>query len=208
MGRFLCREDIEERLDRQKDEYKQRHAAGDFAGSSQDVVTDIMESKMMREFPWHDGKAFWDAPEDEFRLSFSISGDGFNPHGNKEAKQTVSSTGIYLFCQNLPLEERQKPEIIYLAGVIPGPGKPSTSQMNHHMSLVVDDLETFWKSGVRYTRTTKRTKGVFVQAAGAPVICDALGCRQMCGYGSPTSTFFCTFCWLQYSDIENFDRTK
>lgn len=196
-------------FDQQKEDYRLRYSSNATRdGPASDLVTDILESEMIRNFPWHDGKPFYDAPHNELRLSFGISGDGFGPFGNKEAKQSVSSTGIYLFCQNLPLEERQKPENIYLAGVIPGPGKPSTSQINHSISLVVDDLETLWKTGVKYTHTSKRKDGVLVRAAGAPVICDALGCRQLCGHGSPTSTFFCTFCWLRYSDIENLDMSS
>ncbi|RXW23262.1 hypothetical protein EST38_g2593 [Candolleomyces aberdarensis] len=116
-------------------------------------------------------------------------GDGFNPFFNRESKQTVTSTGLYLFCLNLPLEERQKPQNIYLAGVIPGPDKPSTTQINHFTSLVVDDFLVFWETGVRYTRTSKRANGVRSRASLIPVLCDALGARQLGG-------------------VENFDRAS
>ncbi|KAF6755596.1 hypothetical protein DFP72DRAFT_811306, partial [Ephemerocybe angulata] len=187
LGRFLCRPEIEDLLDRRKAEFVERSKMPrnpDQLG----LVSDVLESEIINGFTWPDGKRFYECPDDEFRLIFSLSGDGFNPFSNKEAKQT--------------------PQNVYLAGVIPGPGKPSTSQINHHTSLIVDDFVRFWETGVRYTRTTRRKDGLSVRAATAPVLCDALGSRQLCGYGSPTSTFFCTFCWLRYSDIENFDAAS
>ncbi|RXW13939.1 hypothetical protein EST38_g11914 [Candolleomyces aberdarensis] len=200
LGRFLCRPDVEAILDRRKAEFKEK------AQGHSTLVYDILESKAIQEFTWPDGKAFFDCPDDEFRLFFALSGDGFNPFSNKEAKQTVTSTGLYLFCLNLPLEERQKPENVYLAGVIPGPDKPSTSQINHYISLIVDDFLPCWKTGVRYTHTWKRPAGALARTALMPVLADALGIRQLCGYGAVTSQFFCTFCWLPISDLENFDK--
>ncbi|KAF5313371.1 hypothetical protein D9611_008598 [Ephemerocybe angulata] len=159
LGRFLCRPEIEDLLDRRKAEFVERSKMPrnpDRLG----LVSDVLESEIINGFTWPDGKRFYECPDDEFRLIFSLSGDGFNPFSNKEAKQTVTSTGLYLFCLNLPLEERQKPQNVYLAGVIPGPGKPSTSQINHHTSLIVDDFVRFWETGVRYTRTTRRKDGL------------------------------------------------
>lgn len=208
VGRFICRPDIEDLLDRQKQEYADRRERLKANPTMLHPVSDILESEVIQDFAWPDGKPFYDCPSDEFRLNFVFSGDGFNPNSNREAKQTTSSTAIYLFCSNLPLEERYKPQNVYLVGVIPGPDKPSTTQINHYTSLIVDELLVFWETGVRYTRTSKRKKGVLVRAAANQVLCDALGARQFCGHGSPTSTFFCTFCWLRYSNIENFDKAS
>ncbi|RXW18464.1 hypothetical protein EST38_g7389 [Candolleomyces aberdarensis] len=205
LGRFLCRPDIEEMLDSRKTTSRQRKAA---LSQANVTVHDILESKGLQEFSWPDGKAFYDCPDNEFRLFFALSGDGFNPLFNREAKQTVTSTGLYLFCLNLPLEERQKPENVYLAGVIPGPDKPSGTQINHYISLIVDDFLPFWNTGVRYTRTWKRPTGALCRTAIVPVLADALGVRQLCGYGSVTSTFFCTFCWLPLSNVENFNKSS
>ncbi|KAJ2921673.1 hypothetical protein H1R20_g15417, partial [Candolleomyces eurysporus] len=203
LGRFICRPDIENMLDRRKDQFRQQRRT---PSQADPVVHDILESKGIQEFKWPDGKAFYDCPDNEFRLFFALSGDGFNPFFNREAKQTVTSTGLYLFCLNLPLEERQKPENVYLAGVIPGPDKPSGTQINHYISLIVDDFLPFWNTGVQYTRTRKRAAGTLCRTALVPVLADALGVRQLCGYGSVTSTFFCTFCWLMFGDIENFNK--
>ncbi|KAJ2911826.1 hypothetical protein MD484_g8588, partial [Candolleomyces efflorescens] len=202
LGRFLCRQDVEEMLDRRKRQFK------DASGRTDGLVDDILGSKMIQGFLWPDGLSFTNCPDDDLRLFFALSGDGFNPFFNRTAKQSVTSTGLYLFCLNLPLEERQKPENVYLAGVIPGPDKPSTSQINHYISIIVDQFLPFWKTGVRYSRTCKRPAGVLSRAALMPVLCDTLGARQICGYGSPQSNFFCTFCWLAKSDLENFRKEK
>lgn len=210
MGRFISRPDIEQRLRSRKQEFQdraRRRQAGDGAAGPRHVG-DILESPAIESFVWPDGKAWYDCADDEYRLFFTISGDGFNAFSNKEAKQTASSTGIYLFCNNLPLDERQKPENVYLVGVIPGPDKPSTSQINHFTSLVVNDLRKFWETGVQYTQTHCCPKGVLIRCAGAPVVCDALGARQMCGYASVTSQFFCTYCWLPLSHLENFTKSS
>ncbi|RXW12087.1 hypothetical protein EST38_g13767 [Candolleomyces aberdarensis] len=206
LGRFLCRPEIEDCIDRSNAKFKDRQGHGNGSGAAP-LVHDILEAKAIQDFQWPDGKPFYDCRPDELKLFFSLSGDGFNPLSNKQAKQSISSTGIYLFCLNLPLEERQKPENVYLAGVIPGPDKPSATQINHYTSLVADDFLTFWRTGVRYTRTSRRKDGVLSLAALMPVMSDALGGRQLCGYGSITSQYFCTFCWLSLSDIENFNRS-
>jgi hypothetical protein len=202
LGRFLCRQDIEEMLERRKHQFRGTK------GRDDGLVDDILGSDAIQGFLWPDGKPFADCPDDEFRLFFALSGDGFNPFFNRTAKQSVTSTGLYLFCLNLPLEERQKPENVYLAGVIPGPDKPSTSQINHYISIIVDQFLPFWKTGVRYSRTGTRPAGVLSRAALMPVLCDTLGARQICGYGSPQSTFFCTFCWLESSNIEDFHKER
>ncbi|KAJ2911877.1 hypothetical protein MD484_g8541, partial [Candolleomyces efflorescens] len=185
-----------------------RKAAFQQTRASIPEIYDILESEGIQQFSWPDGKPFYDCPNDEFRLFFALSGDGFNPLFNKEAKQTATSTGLYLFCLNLPLEERQKPENVYLAGVIPGPDKPSGTQINHYISLIVDDFLPFWNTGVQYTHTRKRPAGALCRAAIVPVLADALGVRQICGYGSVTSKFFCTLCWLPLSDVENFTKSS
>jgi hypothetical protein len=48
------------------------------------------------------GERFLPGPATEMRLAFSFSMDSFNPYHMKEAKQTVSSTAIWLVLLNLP----------------------------------------------------------------------------------------------------------
>ena len=96
---------------------------------------------------------------------------------------------------------------MYLAGVIPGPGKPSLEQINHVLSLVVKEVLEFWK-GVYFTCTAKFIEGRFSKGALIPLVCDMLAARQIARLGSVNSKFFCTFYRLAIQDIENLDKSS
>ncbi|KAJ2917200.1 hypothetical protein MD484_g3158, partial [Candolleomyces efflorescens] len=98
---------------------------------------------------------------------------------------------------------------MYLAGVIPGPSKPSNEQINHYLKLVVNDFKSFWHPGVRFTRTFKHRFGRLAKAMVVPVVCDLLGARQVIGYAAaPSAHYFCTVCDLDIDDIEIIDRAQ
>ncbi|KAJ2912519.1 hypothetical protein MD484_g7899, partial [Candolleomyces efflorescens] len=172
-------------------------------------VSDIWSSQVFQELQDQSGEKFFPGPEDELRLVFSLSVDSFNPFHNKTAKQTASSTGIWMVLLNLPREARYLPENMYLAGVIPGPSKPSNDQINHYLKLVVDDFKSFWHPGVHFTRTFKYRSGRLAKAMLIPIVCDLLGARQVIGYAAaPSAHYFCTVCDLDIDDIEIIDRTQ
>ncbi|TFK68610.1 hypothetical protein BDN72DRAFT_746325, partial [Pluteus cervinus] len=98
-----------------------------------DVVSDIWQSTVFADLLDSDGNPFLPGPSHEGRLIFGLSVDGFNPFWNKTAKQSVSSTCIWLVLLNLPPNLRYLPENIFLVGIIPGPNKPSTDEINHAM---------------------------------------------------------------------------
>ena len=199
MGRFLSRPGIEDLME--------KTTAAALAKDAHDPLTrDILESPGLTQFLGPDGKPFVLNPDGESRYFFSLAADAFNPFGNKEAKQKSSVTGIYLVCLNLPPNVRHRPENMYLVGIIPGPGKPSLAEINHFLKLLVADLKDFW-AGVSFSHTAKYGLGRRVRCALVPVICDALGARQVGGIGSVGSKFFCTFCYLNRADMENFDRS-
>jgi hypothetical protein len=153
------------------------------------------------------GERFLPGPTDETRLAFSFSMDSFNPYHMKEAKQTVSSTAIWLVLLNLPPHLRYRPENMFLAGIIPGPRKPSLSDVNHTIKLLVDVLLELFDPGVWYSRTAKHIHGCRVRAILIPVVSDMPAARQAGGFASPTATFFCTLCSLKIQDIENLDKS-
>ena len=119
----------------------------------------------------------------------------------------MSATAIYLVLLNFPEDQRYKHKNMYLAGVIPGPGKPSLEQINHVLSLIVKELLEFWK-GVYFTRTGKFLGGRFSKGALIPLVCDMLATRQIAGLGSVNSKFFCTFCLLTIQEIKNLDKSS
>src|SRR6267154_6118094 len=91
---------------------------------------------------------FLPGPDDETCLAFLFSMDSFNLYHMKEAKQTVLSTAIWLILLNLPPHLRYCPENIFLAGTIPRPKKPSLSDINHSINILVDDLHEFFDPSI------------------------------------------------------------
>jgi hypothetical protein len=170
-------------------------------------LKDIWDSPVFRNFHDDDKSNFFAKHGDEARFAFSLGADGFHPLHNLEAKQIMSATAIFLVLLNFPEDQRYKYKNMYLAGVIPGPGKPSLEQINHVLSLIVAELLEFWK-GVYFTRTAKFLDGRFSKGALIPLVCDMLAARQIAGLGSVNSKFFCTFCLLTIQEIENIDKTS
>ena len=101
------------------------------------------------------GEWFLPGPANEMRLALLFSMDSFNPYHMKEAKQTVSSTAIWLVLLNLPSHLRYRPENMFLAGIIPGPKKPSLSNINHSLKLLIDVLLEFFEPSMWYSRTAR-----------------------------------------------------
>ena len=199
VGRLLSRKGIEEHL-----------SGSPYLPQGQqrpDVIDDIWLSDAFVQLKDVSGRPFYPGPSTEGRLVFSLSVDSFDPFGNKTAKQSISSTGIWLVLLNLPWYLRYLPQNIYLAGVIPGPDKPSLDKIKHYLQLVVDELKEFWNPGVFFSRTYKHPLGQLFFAIVIPVVCDMLAARQVIGYASaPTAHYFCTACELDIDDIDILDR--
>ena len=170
------------------------------------VMSDIWDAPVLKNFRDVDGKSFFRGRGNELRLAFSLNADGFNPFHMIEAKQLVSCTAIYMVILNFPEHLRFLFRNMYLAGVIPGPGKPSLDQINHALSLVVAELLEFWK-GVYYTVVFASSSGCLTKGAMIPLVCDMLSARQLAGLSSATSTLFCTCCLLTIQEIENLDKS-
>ncbi|KAI0691211.1 hypothetical protein C8T65DRAFT_550398, partial [Cerioporus squamosus] len=107
VARFLCRPGLEELLESAKP-------------GEGDMMEDFWDGLAIKDFLGPDGEMpYMRAPPNETRLVFALGVDGFNPYQSKTAKQSVSSTAIYMVCMNLPLHLRFLPENMYLVGVIP-----------------------------------------------------------------------------------------
>src|SRR6201996_2964852 len=194
IGWLLSRASIEE------------HIFKAFRRPRKDYMVDMWDAEHLCRILLKEGERFLPGPTNETRLAFSFSMDSFNPYHMKEAKQTVSSTAIWLILLNLPSHLRYRPENMFLAGTIPGPRKPSLSDINHSLDLLVEVLLELFDPGVCYSRTARHNKGCRVRAILVPVVSDMLAARQARGFPSPTATRFCTCCNLRIQDIENLDR--
>ena len=195
VGRLLSRPAIEEQV------FKA------FRRPRRECMEDMWDAGHLCRILLRKGERFLPGPADETRLAFSFSMDSFNPYHMKEAKQTVSSTAIWLTLLNLPPHLRYRPDNMFLAGIVPGPKKPSLSDTNNVLEPLVEVLLEFFDPGVWYSRTARHSQGCRVRAILVPVVSDMLAARQAGGFASPTATNFCTCCNLKIQDIENLDRS-
>jgi hypothetical protein len=196
MARFLSRPGVEDLID---------SAARPHEG---DDMEDIWHASTFSQFLGPGGKPFLSPSVREGRYVFSLGVDGFNPFQNKVAKQNVTVTGMYMVCLNLPPDLRYLPENMFLVGIIPGPTKPSTDQINHFLKLLVDDLLPFWDPGVTFSRTSKYADGRVIRIALIPIVCDLPAAKQVAGFSGIGSKFFCSYCLLPLYDIDNLDRSQ
>lgn len=172
-------------------------------------IDDIWLSEVFLNLKDPSGQPFYPGEAGEGRLVFGLSVDGFNPFHMKTAKQTTSSTGVWLVLLNLPPHLRYLPENMFHVCTIPGPNKPSTSQINHALQLLVNDLLEFWADGVYFSRTYEHRLGKLFRAMLVPLIADMMAVRQVIGLpGTATAHYFCTFCDLDYDDIDVIDRNE
>ncbi|KAI6121624.1 hypothetical protein F5141DRAFT_963048, partial [Pisolithus sp. B1] len=102
-------------------------------GHSTEEIGDIHNSHAIQSLSGPDGKPFLVSNSEELWLIFSLCVDGFNAFGKRIGGGPGSVTGIYMACLSLPIEERFKPENMYLVGVVPGPHKPSEDEINHFL---------------------------------------------------------------------------
>lgn len=177
----------------------------DLLHQQKEEMSDIWDASALREFLGPDGKSFHKGPGNEGRLVFSLNMDGFNPLTNKQAGKKNSTGGIYMVCLNLPPSLRYNVENMLLVGVIPGPREPSLDQINHLLRPLVDDLLRLWHHGVYLSSTALHHSGRRVRIAVIPLVCDLPAARQMAGFGSFSSTNFCSECYQTLADMDNLD---
>jgi len=118
VGRLVSRKGIEQ------------HLALTLVAKAGSSIDDIGSSRVFIELKDAHGNVFLPPPPGEGRLVFGLSVDSFDPFGNQAAKQSYSATGVWMVLLSLPWHLRHLRENMYLAGVIPGPSKPSTDAIN------------------------------------------------------------------------------
>jgi len=109
--------------------------------------------------------------------------------------------GSWLVLLNLPPQLHYLPENIFLVGVIPGPRKPVTDEINHYLKPLVQSLLEFWDPGVFFSCTCNKYLRKLFKAMLVSLVADMLGARQILGLpGIATAHYFCTFCNLDILD--------
>lgn len=194
-GRFIARPGIEDILDSALETQFEPPPT---------VMTSIWHSPEVREFKVDD-QLFFKYRGPEGRYIFSLFYDHFNPFGNKISGKQTSVGAIFMVCLNLPLSLMYHPENVFLVGLVPGPNKPSLTQVNRLTQPFVDSLLVLFKPGIWFSRTNNYPHGRLIRILFWLLVCDLVAIRQFGGFGSHSSTFFCVWCGLKKADIDNVD---
>ncbi|EKM75724.1 hypothetical protein AGABI1DRAFT_102734 [Agaricus bisporus var. burnettii JB137-S8] len=179
-------------------------------------VEDLLDLSYNHEPPptglMHD---IWDSPawrslgpftSTQGNLTFSFYIDWFNPFTNKIAGKIASCGAIIMFCLNLPYHCRHRPEYTFFAGITPPPHEPTVTTISSLLDPIVGELQELYVGKV--IRSYRYPDGRLTKVAILPVIADLLAVRKALGYTSVTSHHFCSFCTLQYSEVERLDSTS
>lgn len=174
-----------------------------------ETKTDIFEGEVVREFlgPVRGPKGtrnWFDAPDDEARLLFTLSIDWMNPFGVKAAGVAASVGVIALCCLNLPISARYKPENLILLGLIPGPHEPLLESLNNFTKPIVEDFLTLWHQGIVIKFEDSAAKCCFKSARAAiiGIVTDLPASKKITGNTSHNSDIFCTRCKLHRLDMK------
>lgn len=97
----------------------------------------------------------------------------------------------YLVVQNLPREDRYKPENILLVRIIPGPSEPKLN-INSYLAPLVLELKEAWEKG--FDKTT-----VTLKLALTCIACDIPAGRKVCGFLGHNASLGCNKCLKKFS---------
>lgn len=84
---------------------------------------------------------------------------------------------------------------------------PMRDEINHFLTLIVDELLPFWNPSVTFTRTAKFPQGHLIHVVLIPYICDSPAAKQVAGFAGHSATCFCFYFLLQLEDIKNIDQS-
>ncbi len=110
-----------------------------FNNFSDNILSDIYDGKVWKEFQDTDGQKFFVKNTLEGRLGFGLNIDWFQPY-----KHCIYSVGaIYLTILNLPRELHYERKNTTLIKIIPGSNKLSTEEIMHYLKLLINEFLQF-----------------------------------------------------------------
>jgi hypothetical protein len=192
---LLARKDLEKLMDQPCDNLKASITA------KPAYVSDVFDAEFLRTFQGPTpGRLFVDRPENEGRYVFALFFDFFRTEGMKINGASTSCGILSAVCLNLPLDIRYKPENMYIAGIVPGPSEPHTTELNHYVRPIIDDFLVSWERGVHYSRTACYPTGRDTRSAIALGLGDLPAARQLTAQAGHASHNYCTRCKCFHQD--------
>lgn len=116
----------------------------------------------------------------------------------------VSLGNISLLCLSLPIHLRYRPEFTFIAGIIPGPGQPSTNQIDSVLRPLLTELKSLWNLGIK-VKTLQHPGGRIIRCALVCLTSDLPAAKKVAGLGSHASNFPCAYCYIRKSDLHQTD---
>jgi Transposase family tnp2 len=189
---LLAQKDLEKIMDQPCDDLMASINANDPPAA---YVSDVFDAEFLRSFEGPiSGHLFVDRPGNEGRYAFVLFFDFFRTEGMMVNGASTSCGILSAACLNLPLDIRYKPENMYLAGVVPGPAEPHSTQLNHYVRPIIDDFLASWTRGVHYSRTANHPAGRDTRSAVALGLGDLPAARQISASAGHSSHNYCTRC--------------
>lgn len=169
-------------------------------------VWDIYQASAIQDLKGPDGKQFIQAAG-EIRTVWSLSYDGYNPLTNKTSGKTTSVGSLAMVCNSLPPALRNRPEYMFLVGIIPGPQQPKADGLNPYLAPLVDELHDCFYKGNTWSRTYESPTPVKSREALVTSVNDLPAARKIVGAAGHSAEAFCMYCHLPRSDINNIDTS-
>jgi len=146
--------------------------------SKTSLYTDIYDGRIWKTFLNAAGSnQFFTKETATTHLGILLNLDWFQPFTHSK----WSTGAIYASILNLPREERNKSENLLYLGFLPGPNEASLHQINHYISLIVDELLVLW-NGYQISRTYHHPEGLLIQAAVIISANDTPAARKISGH--------------------------
>ena len=146
----------------------------------------MYDERLWKEWITVNGIPFLSVPGN---LALMVNIDWFQPYDHTQYSIEV----IHLVAQNLPREERFKPENIVIVSTIPGPREPSCSDLNFYLQYFVDGLLTLW-NGVDIELPSTVTGLKRIRAALLYISSDLPATRKLCGFYGIRANYGCSKC--------------
>ena len=161
-------------------------------------LLDVYDGRLWKESSIIDGKPFLQNPNN---LCLKLNVDWIQPYDHVQYSMGI----IYLVIENLPREERFKPENIIAVGCIPGPKEPR-GNINSFLKPLVDELLELW-SGVWL-----KTNGIFrytsVRCMLSCISSDLPATRKTCGFAGHSASKGCSKCYKTFESRKFADKKK
>ncbi|XP_077996898.1 uncharacterized protein LOC144450190 isoform X2 [Glandiceps talaboti] len=155
----------------------------------EDILADVYDGRIWQEF--------MTGPDAANTFAVMLNVDWFQPY-----KHVNDSVGvIYLVIQNLPRDERFKPENVVLVGVIPGPSEPKRD-INSYLDPLVDELLEL-NDGVPLEDTSYCGWNIYSMIL-LSLSCDIPACRKCGGFLGHGAKRGCSKCLRIFERTDGF----